>query len=309
MTGDDFVNIINDFNRDVFVGELVKNCVTEESTSFFGFAYCEGGKTDYYITEDETDAYIRWQQKAYSNIATTPIETITRRIIVSTDAKNKAIDHLRTILQTAYPPEYFAIITHCLSKESNDLAALLLEQYTAQITEYQPYFGHAHYSLINLAYRAKHLSESFYRELIQKNCIQQEKLDAVSNEKIYAGIGYYKADQKIAYYINAYLPNVFKRQQLLEENLITVSPIFYKRFANLAENGSTMKNRKDALYTTLLKAIDQDYLRLVQTIQTLTPAVKPCLFRALLSEAKPRLTPQACAALSAYAKLWNIPLV
>ena len=303
------MSILNNYTRDVFVGEFAKNRIQEE-ISLFGFAYSENEMIRYYSTENETDCYLIRQNKFENNLCVTPIEMITSKTSGNVSAKKQAEDDLIELLGKKYPENYFCFLSYFIASKTDNQAPNFLNEYVNSFrTETSSVQQQANYNLITLAYCAKRINEDSYEKLVKKSQFTENELaqtHKISNSKVLAGIGYFQPDQTIAYYCNAYLPNVYKQKIALEKKNYVVSPILQISCDLSAAQNHSMKDLKDNFMSILKQTINPSYMAMVRNLIMLPPAIDPLLFGKHLNEIKPQLTDHALDAINTYSKLWNI---
>jgi len=307
------MNIVNNANRDVFVGEIAKALAyetNEHEISLFGFAYLEKGSIQYFFTENETNAFHMQQVKIEKNICTTPIEMITRRTTIAPCAEDEVKSQLQKILQQKYSEDFFRFLALLNASEANNQAQPLLEKYLNNFTsETDDVLRQANYNLITLAHCAKHINELSYVELIKKSQFIKEETaqtQTASNVRVLAGIAYFQLDQTIAYYCNAYLPNVYKQKIALEKKNYIVSPVLHISYDLSNIKNHSMKDLKENFMSALRQTINFEYMKIVREIKTFPSATNSLLFHENLNKVKLQLTDDSLDAINIYSKLWNI---
>lgn len=303
------MSILNNYTRDVFVGEFAKNRI-QEAISLFGFAYSENESIRYYFTENETDCYLMRQNKFANNLCVTPIEMITGKTSDKVAAKKQIENDFMEMLGRKYPENYFRFLNYFIVSKADNQAQPLLNEYVNSLrTETSRVQQQANYHLITLANCTKRLNERSYSDLIKKSNYDNNEISKTHmtpNAKILAGIGYFQPDQTITYYCNAYLPNVYKQKFELEKKNHVVSPILQISGDLSYANNPSMIDLKENFMTILKQTIDLRYMAIVRNLLLLPPAIDPFLFQNHLNEIRSQLTDHALDAIKTYSKLWNI---
>ncbi|WP_425804297.1 hypothetical protein ACHOLT_19950 [Desulfitobacterium sp. Sab5] len=301
------MSLVNNANRDVFVGEIANNLTKEKEIALFGFAYYEKGNIQYYFSTDETNAFVMQHHKITGKIICTPIKMITQKSSILTQSQIEC--QLQDILQQKYPKDYFSFLTYFNDLESNNLAEPILVKYFNSFThETNMDLQQSNYNLVNFAYYSKQLNKSSYFKLLEKTrSIEIDELQIINrlDYRHLAGIGYFLPNEIPVYYSNAYLPNVFKKRAQLEKENYIISSIFRKSY-DLADikNNSIKEVKKD--FTRILEqTINSNYMAVIQELKSLSPVISHLLFHNRLNKMKLNLTEDALQAIETYARMWN----
>lgn len=301
------MSLVNNANRDVFVGEIANNLTKEKDIALFGFAYYEKGNIQYYFSTDETNAFVIQQHKITRKIICTPIEMITQKS--STLTQNQIECQLQDILQQKYPKDYFPFLTYFNDLESNNLAEPILVKYLNSFTnETNINLQQSNYNLVNFAYYSKQLNKSSYFKLLEKtHSIEIDELQIINrlDYRHLAGIGYFLPNKIPAYYSNAYLPNVFKKRAQLEKENYIVSSIFRKNYDLSDIKNNSIKDVKEDFTRILEQTINSNYMAVIQELKSLSPAIGHLLFHNRLNKIKSNLTEDALQAIETYERMWN----
>ncbi|MEL7564179.1 MAG: hypothetical protein AAGU27_04785 [Dehalobacterium sp.] len=304
------MNVVNSVNRDVFVGEVAKDLYDLEEITLFGFAYWENGKIQYYFSENEAGAFTVQQNEHAKSSIMTPIEKISLRSAVIPATKAILISELQEILQQKYSEDYFLFLAYFNALASFNQAQLLIEEYLGSFSGGEPdAVRQAGYNLVNLAYYAKKLDKPTYLKfikLIDYHAHESIQSSETAKFRQMSGIGYIQPSQTVAYYCNAYLPNVFKQKVLLEKRNCIVSPIFHLNDNLLNAKNSSPKKIKEDFYKVLTQTIDGKYMNTLQKLNALASTINHSLFYCKLDKIKSSLTYDALNAVDEYAKLWGI---
>ena len=300
------MNLVNNANRDVFIGEIAKCIAREEEITIFGFAYLDNGTMQYCYTENEAEAFQIHHEKI--TLCPTPIESLTQRIEVTSVVKEQTKAHMQKILLQNYPEDYFLFLAHFNNLEPANQALPLLENYFDSFDlELTVDRQQANFNLVNFAYQAKQLNEHSYFELIKKSRYNKNTplhKHVASGISTFMGIGYFQADRPITYYCNGYLPNVSKQKFSLEKCGYVVSPTLRKSYLPSDTTNFSMKDRKEDFTNILKQNLDRTYMQQVRDLKALPPAInQPSFYNRL---AKTKLPPHAIKAIKGYAIMWNM---
>lgn len=301
------MSLVNNANRDVFVGEIANNLKEEKEITLFGFGYYEKGNIQYFFSADETNIFWVHQNKMIKRIICTPIEMITQKS--STHTQGQIESKLEDILSYKYSKNYFLFLTYFNDLESNDSSQPILENYLNTFSnETENSLQQANYNLISLAYYSKQLNETSYNKLLKK--IYYVETDELKNIhrldfRHFVGIGYFLPNKAIAFYSNAYLPNVIKKKNELENENHIVSPIFQKSYDLSDIKNNSIKMVKEDFTRILEQTINSNYLAVIQELKSLSPAIKNNLFTTQLNKIKSNLTEDSLKAITLYANIWS----
>ncbi|SHN53281.1 hypothetical protein [Desulfitobacterium chlororespirans] len=304
------MSIVNNANRDVFVGEMANNVLNEKDGTLFGFAYLENAAVHYYAAASEAPAFLLQLSKMTEKVICTPIATITQKSL-TIHPENQAASPLQDILQQNYPESYFAFLTYFNEAASHNSAEPILKRY---LTAFPPKtarsLSQANYALVNFAYCSKRLHRAGYLELLQRIPYSPPTglpaLDRFDFQPLW-GIGYFLPDHTLAYYSNAYLPNVLKKKFSLETERLIVSPVFSQSYALSEPSSPSIKGRHDHFRNLLKETLSLNYMLTLQELKRLPSPINTMAFQKCLSQATPHLTESSLRAIGFYSDMWGCP--
>ena len=285
-----------------------------EDILMYGCAYLEQGKVTYRISSEGSRIHQFKQNSAHQQVYPTAINSYIERITVPADLREQTMHQTKLTLarklQEQYPRCFFELLEPLAQTPANNSSFALLAQMADAA---DGYFNDGQLQLlegtIEIAYNAKVLQESSYRELMQwlKKTRQQTADDTVVQAtpcRTLYGFCYQENNSTIQCSMNAQILKAYERRAELERAGKLTGP-FIQRTYWLKELSLISTAREQ--FGTLLKQLqNQSYFSLLSAIKKLPTAINQDAFQQALSQIERTGKPQAIADFKQYGRLWNV---